>query len=107
MNFPPGMGRSKKWLRWIRTQPEAQECLFCTRPATDICHIEHGSSRQTDFLVYPACHEHHIQLDHSPRSSHRLLTLAQERKILAYWLAFTLPTLFQRFFGETDADPMA
>ena len=86
-----------KWVKWVKEQPEARECLFCTNAATDWCHVEHGSSRCSDFVGYPACNDHHIMLDHAPRGSHSLVKESTVRRALAYWFTFELSALIARY----------
>ena len=90
-----------KWLAWFAERPESQECLFCTLQATETCHIEHGSNRKTDFLVYRACHDHHMAVDHAPRHGEvRILREQQIRHALAEWCTFTLSRLIREYEGE-------
>ena len=87
----------KRWLRWVRTQPEALECLFCTSAASEWAHVEHGSNRRSDFVGYPACHDHHMMIDHAPRGAVALVNEGLRRRALAYWFTFDLSTLIARY----------
>ena len=69
------------------------ECLFCSRPADSLCHIQHGSSRTSDFLCYIACNSCHHQLDHSPRGRQHTLKEGWVKTVLAEWFCFGLPPL--------------
>ena len=97
------------WRGWVMHQPESATCLFCTRPATDWCHIEHGSFRRGDYLGFPACHEHHMMLDHTPRGpGHaRLLKESHVKIEIAYWCTCELPVLIHRYREDRDADTVA
>lgn len=85
------------FIRWVKTQPEARECLFCTQPATDWCHVEHGSSRASDFLGHPACHEHHMTIYHTQRGAVPIIKTATVQRALAYWFTFDLGNLIRRY----------
>jgi len=89
-----------KWLKWFAEQSDCQECLFCTMPATDTCHIEHGSTRKNDYLVYRACHAHHMAVDHQPRHGELKILREQEiRHALAEWCTFRLSRLIAEYQG--------
>lgn len=86
-----------RWIKWVKQQPEARECLFCTLPATEWCHVEHGSTRVSDFMGFPACHGHHMILDHAPRGTSPMVKEATVRRALAYWFTFDLSALIARY----------
>jgi len=85
------------FVRWVKTQPEAGECLFCTNPATDWCHVEHGSRRASDYLGHPACHEHHMAIYHTPQGVTPVIKTATVQRALAYWFTFDLGNLIRRY----------
>lgn len=91
----------EQFLAWVRQQPETRQCLFCTNAATDWCHVEHGSSRQSDYMGFPACNGHHMMLDHTPRGSAPMVKDGTVRKALAYWFTFGLANMLRRYRCET------
>ena len=97
--IPPHFDRfDKRWLAFVHLEmDQGIECLFCKNPATDWCHIQHGSNRTSDFLGYPACSGCHHQLDHQPRGRLYTLKAARVKACLAEWFAFGLPLLINAY----------
>ena len=87
------------FLRWVHHHMGG--CLFCTQKATDWCHVQHGSSRTSDYLGFPACNACHMALDHAPRHGERkLLKDAYVKECLAWWFAVDWQILMRRYREE-------